>query len=125
MQVSGHRRSDNHPPCRQQTPSATEIAKMEAKRKAGPRALLIAGIVLCTGPLWGFLVTLNGMIRSFNQISNSGTGLPPTVLAESVSLAAWATAAGLIVVPFGIAAVIAAIVWRRRIAKKEQEASTG
>jgi biopolymer transport protein ExbB/TolQ len=106
-----------------QTPSATETAKMEAKRKAGPRVLSITGIVLCTGPLWGLLVTCIIMLQTFDATAETGSA-PPDAVARSVVQSLWATSAGLIALPFGIAAVIAAIVWRRRIAKKEQEERT-
>jgi len=92
---------------------------MKIGRKTGPIVLLITGIMLCTGPLWGFLVSLVGMLRTFNETAGSRT-VPPEAVAAWVGLAMWVTAAGLIATFFGVGAVIAAIVWLGRIRKATQ-----
>jgi biopolymer transport protein ExbB/TolQ len=59
------------------------------------------------------------MLRTFNETAGSRT-VPPEAVAAWVGLAMWVTAAGLIAIPFGVGAVIAAIVWLGRIRKATQ-----
>lgn len=82
-------------------------------RRTGPTVLLIVGIFLCLGPLWGLLVTTIGMLRTFNEVAGSKS-VPPEAVAANIHFAVWATAAGLLALPFGIGTVIAGVVWRRR-----------
>ncbi len=88
---------------------------LPTRSKAGPVGLLIAGIFLCLGPLWGFIATFLGMLQSFNAIASTGRERAPEVLAQDISSAMWWTAGGFIALPLGIGAVIIATVWLRRL----------
>jgi hypothetical protein len=71
------------------------------KRNSVLVILRIVGIILCTGPLWGFLVAWSGMVYTFQRTG----GMPPD-LAREMQVVMLVTAAGWIAAPLGLATVI-------------------
>jgi hypothetical protein len=73
------------------------------RRKIILVALLIVGLALCTGPLWGLFATLSGLISTLQKISGGAGGtqeMAGELLVGTLSLAGW------IALPLGLATVI-------------------
>ena len=90
------------------------------KSKKGPKLLIGIGVLLTLGPLWGFLGTIIGMIRTFMSISSSAAPKPED-LASGLSFALLATIAGWIVCPIGIGLLVGGVVWLTRDNGKTHE----
>ncbi|MBP83022.1 MAG: hypothetical protein CMO61_04145 [Verrucomicrobiales bacterium] len=82
--------------------------------------VLIVGIILALGPLWGLAGTVFGMIMAFDTMRLSG-GSDPGALAADVSHALYTTAAGYVAFPIGVALVIVASI---KVVKGKQQAET-
>ena len=82
--------------------------------------VLVVGIILALGPLWGLAGTVFGMIMAFDTMRLSG-GSDPGALAADVSHALHTTAAGYVASPIGVALVIVASI---KVAKGKQQAET-
>lgn len=78
-------------------------------RKA-PIALIVLGSLLALGPLWGTVITVIGMFRAFVSLDASGPA-SQEALATHVSVALWATMAGMVASPIGLALLAGGIVW--------------
>lgn len=89
-----------------------------------PIALLIAGIVLLLGPLWGLLGTVLGMTRAFSHVDQAGSETPE-MLATDVGLALWTTVIGLLVTPIGLGLVVIGIVWMTKIKQRQRNDPAG
>lgn len=90
---------------------------MKSSKKA--ISLLIAGIILASGPLWGLLGTVLGMIGAFEKIGSSNSG-ETELLANDIGFALWTTLAGLIVCPIGILFLIISIIWLVKLNRDQQ-----
>jgi biopolymer transport protein ExbB/TolQ len=88
---------------------------MKSKKK--PIVLIVVGALLMLGPLWGMIGTVLSMLRTFTTLQQSGAA-DPEQLAAGIGASLWATVAGIIAAPFGIALLIAGIVW---LVKMKQE----
>lgn len=86
------------------------------KSRKGPVALIVIGVLLALGPLWGLLGTMIEMMRSFNTVAGSDAGASN----PDISTTLWITWAGLIMSPVGLALLIGGIVWIFRIKKAEK-----
>ncbi len=78
--------------------------------KKTPIALIVFGSLLALGPLWGTVITVIGMIHAFVALDATGPARQEA-LAANVSLALWATMAGMIASPIGVALLAGGIVW--------------
>ena len=83
-------------------------------RKAILVTLLIVGIVLCTGPLWGVLAGLISMMHTFG----SGGPIRSEDVARGIQTTLVLTTAGWIALPFGFGAVIGTSLLLAHIRKK-------
>ncbi len=88
---------------------------MKSRRK--PIALIVVGGFLMLGPLWGTIGTVLSMVRTFTSLQQSGSANSEQ-LATGIGVSLWATVAGIIAAPFGIALLIAGITWLVKIKKK-------
>ena len=70
--------------------------------------MLIAGILLALGPIWGVLGTVLGMTLAFGQIAESEVQVD--ALASDISFALYTTVAGYIAFPIGIALIVTALI---------------
>ncbi len=89
--------------------------------------LLIFGIVLALGPLWGILGTMIGMVGALNALSEQTGQAKEAALASGVSFSFYTSLAGFVACPIGIGILVISIFWMRRIKKNvnleiEQEA---
>lgn len=77
--------------------------RTSSEKKVVPsrRVLSIAGCILLTGPIFGFLGTIFGMIQAFSRLGDADTD--PSLLAGDISLAIMTTIYGVV---FGIVGVI-------------------
>ena len=89
------------------------------KSKEKPIVLIVVGALLMLGPLWGMIGTVLSMLRTFTTLQQSGAA-DSEQLAAGIGASLWATVAGIIAAPFGIALLIAGIVW---LVKMKQEAN--
>jgi biopolymer transport protein ExbB len=62
--------------------------------------MLVFGIILALGPIWGLLGTVLGMINAFGRLAESEAEV--TALSNDISLALYTTVAGYIALPIGI-----------------------
>ncbi len=90
---------------------------MKHRRRTGPITLIVTGVLLCLGPVWGLLGTVVGMLNAFEHVAEEGEAATEA-LASDIGLALHTTAAGLIAVPFGIAALVCGIIWLIRLENK-------
>ena len=72
------------------------------------RWLASIGVVLFSGPLWGLLGTVVGMILAFNTLSDSGVAAPAEI-SKHVSFALYTTSIGMLVGLVGGAMILVAI----------------
>jgi biopolymer transport protein ExbB len=86
--------------------------------------LLITGIILMLGPLWGLLGTIIGMIGAFNDIAEKTGGDKAEALSNDIGFALYTTFAGIIVCPIGIVLFIVSIIWIIKIKKVERDRIT-
>jgi biopolymer transport protein ExbB/TolQ len=82
--------------------------------------VLIVGIILALGPLWGLAGTVFRMIMAFDTMGLSG-GSDPGALAADISHALHTTVAGYVAFPIGIALVTVATI---KVVKARQRAET-
>ena len=80
-----------------------------SSRKA-PVSLIVLGSLLALGPLWGTAITVIGMLRAFVALDATGPARQEA-LAANVSVALWATMAGMVASPIGVALLAGGIVW--------------
>ena len=77
------------------------------------RSYLITGIVIGTilalGPLWGMLGTMFGMMHAFTVLGGNGVS-DPRALSDSIGVTLFATVAGVIACPIGLALLVTCIV---------------
>ena len=71
-------------------------------------SMLVVGIILALGPIWGLLGTVLGMINAFGQLAESEAEV--SALSNDISLALYTTVAGFIVLPIGIVLIVVAVV---------------
>jgi biopolymer transport protein ExbB/TolQ len=88
----------------------------DMKPKTGPISLIVIGSLLALGPVWGVLGTVIGMIHAFRTLAQSSVATPGQ-LASDLSVSLWATAAGFIILPIGLAFLISGIIWLTRTRK--------
>ena len=81
--------------------------------------MLVVGIILMLGPIWGLLGTVVGMNNAFGHVAESEVGV--TALANDISLALYTTVAGYIALPIGLVLVVVGIIKLVK-GKKEDEA---
>ncbi len=93
------------------------------KRKTVLIVLLIVGVLLCTGPLWGFLVTMNSMMNSFQKISDGP--VRPQDVAGELQAAVQVTVAGWIALPLGAAMVISTALLLAGVRRNSHEVHHG
>jgi len=86
------------------------------KSKKGPITLIVIGSLLASGPVWGLLGTVVGMILAFRVLGQS-SGATPGQLAAKISGSLSATVIGLSVSPLGVAMLAGGIIWLIRIEK--------
>jgi biopolymer transport protein ExbB len=87
--------------------------------RGGPIALLVVGVLLAAGPLWGLLGTMVGMIGAFGELSRSG-GPDPQGLASHITVSLWTTMAGILVMPVGVALTVVACIWLQRVNRERR-----
>ncbi len=77
------------------------------------RPLLISGIVvggiLSLGPLWGFLLTVFGMMHAFKTLGGAGIS-DPKQLSDSIGQSLAGAAIGLFATPVGLVLLIGCII---------------
>lgn len=84
------------------------------KQKTEARTpLIVFGILLCLGPLWGLLGSTVGILETFDQITTFGMGNAEE-LATGISTSLVSVMIGFIAVPFGIVVLIFALVFPRK-----------
>jgi biopolymer transport protein ExbB len=81
-------------------------------------ALLIAGIILALGPIWGILGTIIGMIGAFGNLAEKTGEAKAEALASNISFSLYTTVAGFIMCPVGILLLVLSIIWIVKIKKK-------
>lgn len=81
-------------------------------------ALLIIGVILASGPMWGLLGSSGGMINSFNAMAGESSAKAEQ-LAESISLSLWSTVIGIVLAPVGAVIMIIAIFWMVRLRRRQ------
>ena len=91
------------------------------KSKKAYVVMLVIGILLALGPVWGFVGTVLGITRAFSHLAELGSA-SNDVLAEDISLALYTTAAGLIMCPIGIVLIVIAAIKMSKLKKQEQTA---
>ena len=85
-------------------------------------AMLIVGVLLVLGPVWGLVGTVLGMTQAFGRLAQ---GAPqPEDLASDISLSLYSTAAGYIVWPIGVVLVVVAAIKISKC-KKQQAPQVG
>lgn len=89
------------------------------KKKTNCTILLVVGIILGLGPLWGLLGTVVGMMMAFNRMGEAGMG-NPEALAGDIAISLYTTAIGIIMCPFGAACIIMSVVFKKRLEKETQ-----
>ena len=75
-----------------------------------PIWLIGLGIFFCTGPLWGLLGTVIGMLRTFNDLTVHGSD-DPDQLSTGIDIALQMTAIGIFALLVGIVLLAVGIVW--------------
>lgn len=89
------------------------------KSKTGPVVLIVAGGLLLTGPLWGLIGTLLGMVHAFSALGARGPASPDD-LSNSIGQVLMSTVAGFLAWPFGIALLVPGLFWLARIRREGQ-----
>jgi biopolymer transport protein ExbB len=82
--------------------------------------ILVVGIVLSLGPIWGLLGTVFGMTQAFGHLAESE--IEVGALSNDISLALYTTLAGLLALPIGIALIVVAIIKLSKGKQQEQAA---
>lgn len=82
--------------------------------------LLIIGIILALGPMWGLLGSTGGMINSFNAMAGDSPAKAEQ-LAESISLSLWSTGIGVVLAPIGAVIMIIAILWMVKLRRIQSD----
>ncbi|WFB34339.1 MotA/TolQ/ExbB proton channel family protein [Kiritimatiellota bacterium B12222] len=77
---------------------------------------LILGCLLATGPIWGLVGTIIGMIRTFASVAQTGSA---EATASGINTALYTTAAGVVLCPFGIALIIVSSIKRSNACKQD------
>ena len=81
-------------------------------------ALLVFGIVLMLGPLWGLMGTIAGMIGTFNGIAEKTGDAKAEALAANISFSIYSTFLGIIVCPVGLVLFVISIIWIIKVKEK-------
>lgn len=89
------------------------------KSKGKLIALLVAGVVMALGPVWGMLGTILGVVMAFGHMGQDGMG-DPELLANDIGVAMYTTAAGLIMCPVGVTCILIAVIYLNRRKKFHQ-----
>ena len=79
--------------------------------------VLVVGIILALGPLWGLAGTISAMISMNGRIKSEEADV--RALSKDISLALDTTVAGFVAFPIGVALVIAATI---KVVKGTQQA---
>lgn len=87
------------------------------KKRTALAGLLVLGILLTLGPMWGLLCTVFGIVATFNEAAHTAT-IDPATLAREFHFSLYTTVAGLFVCPLGIAMVAISAI---RLSKLKQE----
>ena len=88
--------------------------------KTAPIALLVVGVLLAFGPVWGLLGTVVGMIGAFGELSR-GEEAEAGELASDMSVALYTTAVGSIMAPVGAVLIVLAVVWLKKVDQRRRE----
>ncbi len=83
--------------------------------------MLVIGILLALGPVWGLVGTVLAITRAFSNLAELGSA-SNDVLVEDISLALYTTAAGYIMFPIGIVLIVIAAIKLSKLKKQEQAA---
>lgn len=78
------------------------------KSRTGPVCLIVAGVVLALGPVWGVFGTIFRFVRAFVGWARLGA---------SSSEPLWSGRVGMVMVPVGVLLLVAGIVWLRRMGR--------
>ncbi len=81
--------------------------------------MLVIGILLALGPVWGLVGTVLAITRAFSNLAELGSA-SNDVLVEDISLALYTTAAGYIMFPIGIVLIVIAAIKLSKLKKQEQ-----
>jgi biopolymer transport protein ExbB/TolQ len=86
------------------TPQLADLDSTGSQRRARWRAIRVLGIILCLGPVLGFIGLIAGMVSSFNRIENERAPTPAD-LAQGVHLGQYS-----MVIGFGLGFVGACLI---------------
>lgn len=89
------------------------------KSKTEPVMLIVAGGLLLTGPLWGFLGTVLGMGHAFAALGGGGPASPED-LSSGIGAVLMSTLAGFLAWPLGIALLVPGLIWLARVRRAGQ-----
>ncbi len=89
------------------TPLNADIGTEDFSRCKRGRWLAGLGVALFTGPIWGLLGTVVGMIRAFDALAEDNAATPET-LSQHISVALATTAVGIAVGFVGAILILAA-----------------
>ena len=80
-----------------------------AKKSPWLKGVIASAIFVVVPPLVGVAGTVIGMVRSFSAISSGGAASPPE-LSQGISIALWATAAGITISAIAAIALVVCII---------------
>lgn len=90
------------------TPPNTEIATNDSSRCTQGRWIARIGVALFTGPVWGMIGAMIGMIRAYTTLAVSGEATPDA-LASDISVALLSTMIGIITGLAGAVLILVAL----------------
>jgi hypothetical protein len=80
-------------------------------------ALLVLGIILALGPIWGALCSTIATMSAFTARSEIAGKARDAALASHVSFATYTVAVGIIMFPIGFVLMVTAIIWISLVSK--------
>jgi hypothetical protein len=90
------------------TPPTADIESSSSFHRARGRWISRIGVALFTGPIWGMIGTVIGMVRAFSKLAESGDAAPEA-LANDISIALITTMIGISVGLVGAILILVAL----------------
>jgi hypothetical protein len=83
--------------------------------------LMVVGGLLATGPLWGMILTVVGMLAAFHTLATKPAGSEvQRQVAVQVSMGTWMTFIGLALLPIAVTMLVIGIVWMTRSRRRQE-----
>jgi biopolymer transport protein ExbB/TolQ len=92
---------------------------LEVKKSSKTKFIpwLIVGVILSTGPAWGVILTMIGMISAFQ---NSAQMADAETMANQIQFAVNATALGFLMLPIGVTIIIITLIKLNRAEERNK-----